>query len=96
MPACNLRSARDKENAPHSYKPQLAKKQNVVVDDRINYALTIQDKYRNTTLNLLYSPTPRYGWIWETVNNMRNLRFGEIGKKSADLAKILEKSKKSN
>ena len=27
-------------------KPQLAKKQNVVIDDRINYALTIQDKYR--------------------------------------------------
>ena len=27
-------------------KPQLAKIQNVVVDDRINYALTIQDKYR--------------------------------------------------
>ena len=26
-------------------KPQLAKIQNVVVDDRINYALTIQDKY---------------------------------------------------
>ena len=43
-----------------SYKTQLAKKQNAVVDDRINYALTIQDKYRNTTLNLSYSPTPRY------------------------------------
>ena len=27
-------------------KPQSAKIQNVVVDDRINYALTIQDKYR--------------------------------------------------
>ena len=26
-------------------KPQSAKIQNVVVDDRINYALTIQDKY---------------------------------------------------
>ena len=60
MPTCNLRSARDNENAPHSYKPQLAKKQNVIVDDRINYALTIQDKYRNMTLNLSYSPTPRY------------------------------------
>ena len=27
-------------------KPQSAKIQNVVVNDRINYALTIQDKYR--------------------------------------------------
>ena len=52
MPTCNLRSARDNGNAPHRYKPQLAKKQNVVVDDRINYALTIQDNYRKTTLNL--------------------------------------------
>ena len=51
-PAWNYRSAQHKENAPHSYKPQLTLKQNVVVTDRINHALIIQDKYRNTALNL--------------------------------------------
>ena len=51
-PAWNLRCAQHKENAPHGYKPQLESKQNVVVDDRINHALIIQDKYRNTTPNL--------------------------------------------